>query len=151
MFHNRAFKPQVKRDDEGGLKKPVFNKPSSVINDGEGSKDVNKDKDTGTSPTPKKPLSLLEQLSQDKKDEENESEEIKTKTVMCGRIKFEGVEVVDAKPIELICEECEKVYSVIFCKACNQVYCMRCAGLCHQVIILYFYYNIYIFNFYCII
>lgn len=132
MFKLSPFKPKNKRNDDN-LKKPVFKKPASVINDGEGTKDVTKDKETGTSVTPKQPLSLLEQMNHDKKSEENEGEEKKTKTVLCGRIRFEGVEVKDAKPIELICEECEKVYSVIFCKACNQVYCMRCAGLCHQV------------------
>ena len=49
-----------------------------------------------------------------------------------GRIRFEGIVAEDKKAPELLCEECEKVFSVVRCQGCDQLFCSSCADLCHQ-------------------
>ena len=62
------------------------------------------------------------------KKEENVSKQV----LKCGRIRFEGIPVIVEEPLRLLCEECEKQYSVIYCSACDQVMCGKCADLTHQ-------------------
>lgn len=58
--------------------------------------------------------------------------DISKQVLKCGRIRFEGITIIAEEPLRLLCEECEKSYSVIYCAACDQVMCGKCADLTHQ-------------------
>lgn len=64
-------------------------------------------------------------------NEELEVEDEKFVTMKCGRVRFENMKVPPGAPANLICEECEKAYSILRCDACDQVMCAKCADLCH--------------------
>lgn len=65
------------------------------------------------------------------RDVVEENDEPTVISVMCGRIKFAGIVVPPDAPKDLICEECEKAFSVYYCNACQQLQCESCADMVH--------------------
>lgn len=59
------------------------------------------------------------------------------KKLQHGRIHFEESVpnsddiIAPGAPTDLLCEECEKEYSVVYCEACAQVFCPKCVLLVH--------------------
>lgn len=52
-------------------------------------------------------------------------------TIMVNRISFQRRPDSPDPPKDLICEECEKFFAVLYCSGCQEVFCERCADLCH--------------------
>lgn len=44
-----------------------------------------------------------------------------SRTVQCGRVQFDNIPIPPDAPKDLVCEECEKEFSVFKCTACDQV------------------------------
>jgi hypothetical protein len=55
------------------------------------------------------------------------------KKATTGRIQFDNILIEEKIPPLLLCDNCEKRYSVVYCSQCKEVFCLRCCELCHPI------------------
>jgi hypothetical protein len=126
-------------DNDDGFPLSMFNLPDSTVQKSCEVNEIQEKEETERQELLEKRQKNREFLSkyginvieEEEKEKQDQAQQILTTTKNCGRIQFGEVVIPPNAPKDLICEECEKAYSVYYCIRCVQVFCYTCCDLCH--------------------